>query len=126
MTTIPEHLTEAIHEFAGREGITPDAAAERLIGYGLNAVVEHDRLLESLRPSPYHVESCETYTDRDGETALTDYVEIAALPTIADARTALCGVLAPVDEDTRSVIETAPLGHAVAVGDSYYRITKSS
>jgi hypothetical protein len=125
MTVIPEELEPAVAAFAERENLTMSEAAGRLIGYGLNDVAENDRYLESLKPRPYRIESCETYTDADGETALTDYVEIDALSTLDDARSALA-VIVGADADTLAAIEAAPLGHAIAIKGDYYRITKSS
>lgn len=125
MTAIPEHLEPAISAFAEREHFTLAEAVERLISYGLNDVAENDRYLESLKPCPYRVESCETYIDADGETALTDYVEIVALPTLADARKALCGIV-DAGADTKATIEAAPLSHVLAIRGDYYRITKTS
>ena len=125
MTVYPEELEPAVAAFAQRENLTMAEAAGRLIGYGLNDVAENDRYLESLKPTPYRVESCEAKTDADGETFLTDYVEIVALPTLEDARKSLCGIV-EADTDTKAAIEAAPLGHAVAIGGDYYRITKSS
>jgi hypothetical protein len=125
MTTFSERRDAAIRSYAVREGIPFDTAVERLVGYGLNAVAEHDRYLESLKPRPYRIESSRTYTDADGETALADYVEIDALPAIEDAREVLCGIV-DADEAAKAAIEAAPLGHALALGGEYYRITKSS
>lgn len=125
MTTFSERIESGIRAFADREGITFDTAAERLVGYGLSAIDDHDRILESLKPRPYRVESCEAYVDDEGETALTDYVEIDASATIDGARKALCA-LVRADADTEAAIEAAPLGHTLAIGDDYYRIIKSS
>jgi prevent-host-death family protein len=125
MTAIPESLEPAVSSFAERENITMEEAAGRLIRYGLNDVAENDRFLESLDPLPYRVESCESYVDNEGETALTDYVESVALPTLPAARKALCGIV-EADADAKASIENAPLGHALALKGSYYRITKSS
>ncbi|MEU5156731.1 hypothetical protein [Glycomyces sp. NPDC021274] len=125
MTAYPEELEPAIAAFAERENLTIKEAAGRLIGYGLNDVAANDRYLESLKPTPYRVESCEATTDADGEMTLTDYVEIVALPTLEDARTALCGIV-DADEGTKTAIANAPLGHAIAIGGDYYRIIKSS
>lgn len=124
MTVIPEELEPAVAAFAERENLTMSEAAGRLIGYGLNDVAENDRYLESLKPRPYRIESCETYTDADGETALTDYVEIDASATLDGARRSLC-VLVHADADIEAAIASAPLGHALAIGGGYYRITKS-
>jgi hypothetical protein len=125
MTTFSDDMMDAIRAYADREGITTDKAADLLLGYGLNAVAKHDRYLESLKPRPYHVESCETRVDGDGETALTEYSEIVSLPTLDEARTALCGIATP-DADTKAVIMSAPLGHVFAIGGEYYRITKTA
>ena len=125
MTAYPEELEPAVAAFAERENLTIKEAAGRLIGYGLNDVAENDRFLESLKPTPYRVESCEATTDEGGERVLTDYVEIVALPTLEDARTALCGIV-DADADARVVIAEAPLGHTLALGGIYYRIIKSN
>lgn len=125
MTVTSESIEAAVRAFAEREHLTVADAAERLIGYGLDAVAENDRYLESLKPTPYRVAYCEAATDADGDTTLTDYVEVFALPTLEDAKKALCGIV-EADADTKAAIEAAPLGHAVAIGGDYYRITKSS
>jgi hypothetical protein len=125
MTTLPDSTTAAIRAFAVREGITPDEAAARLIGYGLSAMSEHERLIESLKPRPYRIECCEARSDDDGEPTLTDYAEIGAHSTLDGARADLC-TLADAGEDARAAISSAPIGHVLAIGGSYYRITKTA
>jgi hypothetical protein len=125
MTTFTSHTTTAIRNYADREGITFDEAADRLVGYGLNAVNEHERILESLKPRPYRIESCKTYTDDDGEPALTDYTELFAAVTLDAARMYLCKFV-EADADTAAAIAAAPIGHVLAISGSYYRITKTA
>jgi hypothetical protein len=125
MTTFSDDTTASIRSYADREGMTFDDAADRLVGYGLNAVNEHERFLESLKPRPYRVEYSESRTDSEGEAVLTDYTELAALPSLDDARRSLCGITTP-DEDTRAAVMAAPIGHVIAIGGSYYRITKTA
>jgi len=125
MTTFSDSITAAIRAFADREDMTFDDAADRLVGYGLNAVNEHDRFLESLKPRPYRVEYSAPGIDSDGEPTLTDYTEMFAVPTLDRAREDLCRIV-DADEDARAAIMAAPLGHVFAIGSHYCRITKTA
>jgi hypothetical protein len=125
MTTFSDTTTASIRAYAHREGITFDEAADCLVGYGLNAVNEHERLLESLKPRPYRIESCKAYTDDDGEPALTDYTELFAAATLDTARKDLCKFV-EADSDTAAEIAAAPIGHVLSIGGSYFRITKTT
>jgi hypothetical protein len=125
MTTFSETITADIRAYAEREGTTFDDAVATLVRYGLSAVYEHERFLDSLKPKPYRIEYCAPDTDDDGEPALTDYTERLAVATLDDARKALCDIV-DADEDTRAAVMGAPIGHVLAIGGRYYRITKTA
>lgn len=127
--TVDARLMAAVDEFAAREGISAERAVERLIGYGLRAVADSDRLSASVEPHPYRVEQGVFVTDDAGDTTVSEWRLMIDAPTHDVARERLIdAVVAEQREeptaDELDRIRRGMLGMPVWIGDGIYRIVK--
>lgn len=131
MTVIPESLEPAVSAFAERENVTVEEAVERLIGYGLNAVAENDRLNESLKPHHYRVEEGTSIADADGDPVLSEWAYMFSSTTMDRARDELLehaadGFDGSARDEAVRAVRAAALGEVVRIGGTFWRITKTS